>query len=157
MHRLEICTILFAMNWGMDYLVSYPLYFFASPQTESKSMKRHQLRAAALMSHEQTTITYDSFGALQTKIFELLLREQIKWYPGFNHWPFPSPRAELIKKLTDFFCRLRKICSLLIKALYWKIYIVLSCLVFADPVRNFENNEVFPKSFITQYNCLLVL
>ena len=39
----------------------------------------------------------------QTKIFELLLLEQIRRYPGFNHWPFPSPRAGLVKKLTDFF------------------------------------------------------
>ena len=102
-HRLKIYTIVLAMNYGMDYLVSYSLYSFASPQTKPKSIKKHQSRATASTLREQMAITYNSFGALQlNKIFELLLLGQIRWYPGFNRCPLPSPRTRHVKSLRIF-------------------------------------------------------
>ena len=69
MRRLDICTIVFAMNWGMDNWVSYSFYSPVSPRTKSKSMKKYQSRATASTSHEQTARTYNSFGALQSNRF----------------------------------------------------------------------------------------
>ena len=100
-HRLEICTIVCAMNWGMDNLVSYSFYSFASSQTKSKPMRKHRSQATTLMPCEQMAIPLVHYD--QTKIFELLLLGWIRWYPGFNRWPFPSPRTRHVKKLTDFF------------------------------------------------------
>ena len=73
----------------------------------------------------------------QTKIFELLLLGLIKWYPSFNHCPFPSPRMKRVKKLTDFFQNTQNLPN----ALYWKICIVLLCSVFTDPVTYYMYKE----------------
>jgi len=101
--------------------------FFLLPciTTKSKSMKKHQSRTTALTSREQTTITYHNLqflGCTATKSFELLLLGQIRWYPGFNHWPLPSLRTRRVKKLMDFF---QKKCNYLPNVFqYWKIYYV---------------------------------
>ena len=89
------------MNWGMDHWVSYSFYRPASPQTKSKSMKKHWSRTTVSTSREQTAITYNSLGALQpNKDFRALLA---RLYPVFNRWPLPSPRTRWVKKWTDFF------------------------------------------------------
>jgi len=103
-HRLEICTIVFAMNCGMDYWVSYSFYSPASSQKKLKSMKKHGWWVTALMSLEQTAITYNSFGVLQSnKDFRAPLLGQIRWYQGFNCWQLPLPRTMRVKSLRIFF------------------------------------------------------
>ena len=92
---------MFAMNWGMDYWVSYFFYSLASPQTKSNSMKKYRSQMTDLMSHEQMAITYNSLGALPPN--KLLLLGRIRWYPGFNRWPLPLLRTRRVKKLMDFF------------------------------------------------------
>ena len=56
---------------------------------------------------------------------------QIRWYPAFNCWSLSSPRTRHVKKLKDFF-KIHIIYAMYFNALYWKIYIVLLCSVFAD-------------------------
>ena len=97
---------MFAMNWGMDYWVSYSFNCPASPQTKSKSIKKHRLRTTVSMSGEQMAITKLTIRWVhcnQTKIFELFLLGRIRWYPGFNRWPLPLLRTRWVKKWTDFF------------------------------------------------------
>jgi len=121
---------MFAMNWGMDYWVSYSFYYPASPKTKSKSMKKHRLRMTASTSREQMTII-PWVHCNQRKNFELLLLGQIRWYPGFNQWLLPTLRTRLvifIQKMQLFVFQCFIQCS------YWKICIALLCLVFTDPV-----------------------
>ena len=96
----------------MNYWVNYSFYSLSSPQTKLKFMKKHWSWTTTSTSHEQMTIMYNSFGVLQSN--KLLLLGQIRWYPGFNHWLFPSPRKGWVKKLTDFF----KICNHLPNVFY---------------------------------------
>ena len=134
-HRLEICTIVFAMNCGMDYWVSYSFYSPASSQKELKSMKKYRWWVTALMSLEQTAITYNSFGVLQSnKDFQAPLLGQIRWYQGFNCWQLPLPRTRRVKSLRIFFSKYAIIYPMYFNALYWKICITLLCPVFAGPV-----------------------
>ena len=102
MHRLKICTIVFAINWGIEYL--FLLYSLSSPQTKSKSMKKYRLWTTASTSCELMAITYNSFSTLhmQTMIFELLLLGWIRWHSGFNCWSIFSLWTRHVKKLTDF-------------------------------------------------------
>ena len=65
-YGLEFCTIMFVMNWRMNYWVSYSLYFPPLPQTKSKSMKKHWSWTTTSTSHKQMAITYNSFGTLQS-------------------------------------------------------------------------------------------
>jgi len=119
---------------------SAPVYCPASPQTKSKSMKKHRARTTISTSREQTAITYNSLDALQqNRFFELFLRGRIRWYPVFNRWPLPSPRTRCVKKWTDFFQISNYLPNVLISMrvsmLYTeKICIALLCSVFADPV-----------------------
>ena len=79
----------------------------SSPQTKSKTIKKHRLQTTALTSRELTAITYNSFGTLQSNkdfLSSSCLGNKMK--PGFNCWPLPSPRTRHVRKLTDFF----KIC-----------------------------------------------
>ena len=123
------------MNWGMDYWVSYSFYCPASPQTKSKSMKKHRSRTTVSTSREQTAITYNSLGALQpNKDFRALLAWANTMIPRFYRWPLPSPRTRRVKKWTDFFSNYAIIYPMCFNALYWKICIALLCSVFADPV-----------------------
>jgi len=79
-------------------LGSYSICSLSSPQTKSKSMKKHRSRTTASTSHEFAAITYNSFGPLQSNNnFELLLLGRIIWYSGFNRWPLPSPRTMRVK------------------------------------------------------------
>jgi len=55
----------------MDYLVSYSFYSSASPQTKSKSIKKHRLQATALTSREQIAITTDFFVKIR-KIYPII-------------------------------------------------------------------------------------
>ena len=132
---LKFCTIMFAMNWGMDYWVSYFFYSLSSPQ-QSWIPWRNIDREWPLWRHvnkrPQLTIPWERCH--QTKIFELLLLGQIRWYPSFNCWPLPSLRTRRVKKLTDFFSKYAIIYPVYFNALYWKICITLLCSVFADPV-----------------------
>jgi len=66
LYRLNICTILFTMNGGMNYWVSHSFYSTALPQTKLKSMKKHRSQTTTSMSCELTAITYNFFGALQS-------------------------------------------------------------------------------------------
>jgi len=105
MYRLKICAIVFAMSWGMDYWVSCSIYSPSSPQTKSKSMKKHLSRTTASMSHKLMAITCNSSGALQSnKDFQLLLLGQIRWYPAFKYWPLSSsPKNKARKEANGFF------------------------------------------------------
>ena len=111
MYRLKLCAIVFTMNWGMDNWVHYCFYSSTSPQTKLKPMKKHQLRATALMSHELMAITCNSLVRYnQIRIFKLFLIGQIRCHSGFNRWLPPSPRTRHVKKLQIFFL---KICNYL--------------------------------------------
>ena len=51
--ELKFCTIMFAINWGMDCWVSYFLYYPVSPQTKVEI-------------HEETSIANDHFNVMWT-------------------------------------------------------------------------------------------
>ena len=132
---LELFTIMFTMNCGMDYWVIYSFYCPASPQTKSKSMKKHRSRMTASTSREQMAITYNSLSALQpNKDFRPPFAWANTMIPRFNHWPLPSPRTRRVKKLTDSFkkCNFTQCVSML----YTENLYCTICSVFADPITN---------------------
>ena len=132
MHRLKICTIVFAMNWGMDYWVSYSFYSPASPQTRSKFIKKHWSWVTASTSREQTAKSYNSFGALQSNRFsssgECDYTQVLTVGPSFT-------KNKMCKEVNRFFSSPKYAITQCISMLYTeKICIALLCSVFTDPV-----------------------
>jgi len=134
MYRLKLCAIVFTMNWGMDNWVHYCFYSSTSPQTKLKPMKKHQLRATALMSHELMAITCNSLVRYnQIRIFKLFLIGQIRCHSGFNRWLPPSPRTRHVKKLQIFFENMQLFTHCISTLHTEKLHCTIM-LVFADPV-----------------------
>ena len=141
-----ITSIYPAINWvntgiSKKGVLLYSFYFPSSPETESKFMKKHRSRTTTLTPHEQTAITYNSFGALQSnKDFWALLTWANKIMISFNHWSLSSLRARRVNKLTDFFQNTQSFFPMYFNALYC---IALLCLAFADPLTYFPYSTVY--------------
>ena len=97
-YGLQICTIMFAMNRGMDYWVSYSICSPSSPQIKSKSMKKYWSQTTASTSRELAAITYNYFGPLQRFSSSSCMGKS-----DFNRWALSSTRTRRVKKLTNFF------------------------------------------------------
>ena len=96
---LEFCTIVFVMNWGMDYWVSYIFYSLSSPKNQNpwrNTIANNRFDVTPTNSHNLKFL-----GSTATKDFELLLLGRIEWYPVFNRWPLPSLRTRRVKNLTQ--------------------------------------------------------
>ena len=131
---------MFAMNWGMDYWVSYSFYCPASPQTKSKSMKKHRSRTTVSTSREQTAITHNSLGALQPNKD---VRAPLAWantmISRFSPLAPSFTKNKAGKEVNRFFSRYAIIYPICFNPLHWKICVALLCLVFADPVTIISN------------------
>ena len=61
-----------------------------------KIYKKHSSCATTSILRELTAINYNFFSALQSnKAFQTPLAYENKLIPGFNRWPFPSPRKRM--------------------------------------------------------------
>ena len=101
LYRLEICTILFVMNWGIDCWGSY--FSTSLLPHEQRQISQRNIDGIWLL-WTITAITFDS--CTKTKIFELLLCRLIPWYPVFNHLTFPSPSTRRFQAYRNFFCKM---------------------------------------------------
>jgi len=133
---------MFAMNWGMDYRVSYLFYLHCTFIITTNKVK---ILEETLIANNCFNVTWTNRHNLQfpgctaTKhrfLTSSLLR-QIRWYPDLNRWPLPLPRTRRVKKLTDFFSKYAIIYPVCFNAIYWKICIALLCSVFANPVTDY--------------------
>ena len=117
MHRLEICTILFTMNWEVDYWVN-SFYSLVSLQT--------------VKIHEETSFASKHFNVMWTNGHNL----QFLWCTAIKQWfssfsclgksQFLTIGPFLHKRSWRIFFKMHNYLSL--------ICIMLLCSIFADPV-----------------------
>ena len=99
---------------------------------------------------------------VQTKIFQLLLLVQKRWYSGFNRWPLSSPKTKRMKSYINFWKKQLFTNCMYFNALYWKICIALFCrsshtlppadtstatVILNAPYQNYSNGFVKSHTF----------